>query len=81
MHLDIARTNADNDIVAVLLGKGDGMFQSQVKYSTGSSPMSVTAADFNHDKKLDLAIANNNDNNTSVLLGNGDGTFQKPRTF
>ncbi|HMD84060.1 MAG TPA: choice-of-anchor D domain-containing protein [Terriglobia bacterium] len=64
--------------VSILLGNGDGTFQSQVQYATGSSPYSIATADFNGDGKLDLAVTNSDPtaNSVSILLGNGDGTFQ-----
>jgi hypothetical protein len=42
----------------------------------GSTPTTVTNADFNADGKMDLAAQNAGSNNVSVRLGNGDGTFQ-----
>ncbi len=56
-------------------------------FPTGTSPSSVTNADFNGDGKKDLAVANFGDvdssdpsqnvpGDVSVMLGNGDGTFQ-----
>ena len=54
--------------VILLLGNGDGTFQSAIQLSVKASI--VIAADVNLDGKLDL-IANGN-----LLLGNGDGTFQ-----
>ena len=62
--------------VSVLLGNGDGTFQSAVNYTAGFAPFEVTAGDLNGDGKADLAIANSGSNNLSVLLGNGDGTFK-----
>src|SRR5258708_8315896 len=63
--------------VSVLLGNGDGTFQSQVEYATGEAPYDVAIADFNADGKLDLAVANasSSANSVSILLGNGEGTF------
>jgi hypothetical protein len=55
--------------VAILLGKGDGTFQSPVDYPSGALS-ALVAADLNGDSKLDLVTGG------SVLLGNGDGTFQ-----
>jgi hypothetical protein len=65
--------------VAVLLGNGDGTFQSAVTYST-----SISIADLNHDGRPDLVVANvscpgnlcGSPGGLSVLLGNGDGSFQ-----
>jgi hypothetical protein len=74
--LDLAAANNGDNTVSVLLGNGDGTFQTQVRYPTPSGPHSLIAADFNGDGKLDLAVANENASSASILLGNGDGTFQ-----
>lgn len=62
--------------VSVLLGNGDGTFQTHVEHNAGAGPSAVAAVDFNGDGKADLAVANNADGTVSVLLGKGDGTFQ-----
>jgi len=62
--------------VTVLLGNGNGTFQSPATYITGNQPTSVALADLDGDDKLDLAVANGSSGSISVLLGNGDGTFQ-----
>jgi hypothetical protein len=62
--------------VSILLGNGDGTFQTHVDYATGTQPKSVRVADFNGDRKLDLAVVNFGDNTVSILLGRGDGTFE-----
>ena len=63
-------------IVAILLGNGDGTFQTHMDYTAGNGAYSAAIGDFNGDGKLDLAVANSGNDNVSVLLGNGDGTFQ-----
>ncbi|MEA3297789.1 MAG: VCBS repeat-containing protein, partial [candidate division Zixibacteria bacterium] len=73
---DLATANFYDDNVSILLGNGDGTFQSAVNYATGSAPWSVFSIDFNGDNINDLATANGNSDNVSILLGNGDGTFQ-----
>ncbi len=77
--LDLAVTASTFDrgggAVSLLLGKGDGTFQSAVSYLTGNDPFAVVAADFNHDGVLDLAFINGDVNRVSVLLGNGNGIF------
>jgi len=76
-----------NGTVSVLLGNGDGTFQTAVVYDPGGFfPISVAVADVNGDGKPDLIVANECGDSTclmsapngtvSVLLGNGDGTFQ-----
>ena len=67
--------------MSVLLGNGNGTFQTQQTFATGVGPVSVAVADVNGDGKLDLVVANRTSNTVSVLLGNGDGTFQAQQTF
>jgi hypothetical protein len=79
----------DGGSVAVMLGNGDGTFQSAVTYASGGqTPLSVVVADVNGDDKPDLLVVNRcgnngclNDSLASVLLGNGDGTFQAAVTY
>jgi Bacterial Ig-like domain (group 3)/FG-GAP-like repeat len=71
--------------VGVLLGNGDGTFQTPVRYvSGGTGASSVFVKDVNGDGNPDLLVANacgNNGNfgcmigSVGVLLGNGNGTF------
>jgi Big-like domain-containing protein/VCBS repeat protein/FG-GAP repeat protein len=67
---------------AVLLGNGDGTFQSAVNYDAGGRPTSSLAVDdVNGDGRPDIVMVNWNrgvPSTTNVLLGNGDGTFQSP---
>jgi hypothetical protein len=90
--LDVLLANACNDnntcsrgAASVLLGNGDGTFQTGVSYDTGAQDaFFVVAADVNGDGKLDLLVGNEcavsdcSNGSASVLLGNGDGTFQTP---
>ena len=59
--------------VAVLVGNGNGTFQTPVTYAVNGSPVALAAADINKDGKLDLVAGGNG---ISTLLGNGNGTFQ-----
>jgi hypothetical protein len=63
--------------LGVLLGNGDGTFQSVIPYSPGASLGQIALADVNGDGKLDVVTTSGN-TNAMVLLGNGDGTFQAP---
>jgi Bacterial Ig-like domain (group 3)/FG-GAP-like repeat len=85
----ICNTGGD---AAVLLGNGDGTFQSAVAYGSGGyEAYFISVADVNDDGNPDLLVGNlcsgNNfsscpgadaptDATVGVLLGNGDGTFQ-----
>ena len=70
--LDLAVANSGSmnvgNKVSILVGKGDGTFQSQVDYGVGWGPRSVTAGHWNGDDKLDLAVANSGSMNVSILL-------------
>jgi hypothetical protein len=90
---DIAVVNSGSGTVDVLLGNGDGTFQTAVGYSTtGTGPDSVAIKDVNGDGKPDLVVINmcsgavvgifcSGEAAMNVLLGNGDGTFQPPLTY
>jgi FG-GAP-like repeat len=60
--------------VTLLLGNGDGTFQSATTLASSDYPTGVATGDFNNDTKPDLAVSNI-DGPVSVFLGNGDGTF------
>lgn len=80
--IDVVTVNMPNGIdqpgtVSVLLGNGDGTFQTHVDYSVGDFPTGIVAGDFNDDGKTDLAITNEFDATVSILYGRGDGTFQQ----
>ena len=79
--LDMAVADVGDNTVSILLGNGDGTFQSQSTFPTGVAPDAIVAGDFNGDGKLDLGVANFTDNTISILLGNGDGTFTAGRTI
>ena len=48
----------DSSQVTILLGKGDGTFQSGRNFEVGRGPRSVVVGDFNGDDRPDLAVAN-----------------------
>ena len=70
-----------NNNFSIILGNGDGSFQTQVKYTAGTNPNGITGGDLNGDGNLDLVTVNYTSNNVSVLAGNGDGTFQSHVDF
>ncbi|MFA6001902.1 MAG: VCBS repeat-containing protein, partial [Thermoleophilia bacterium] len=55
---DLAVANQSSNDVSVLIGNGNGGFDSAGNTGVGSQPSSVTTGDFNGDGKADLAEAN-----------------------
>lgn len=72
---DLAAAAAGGNEAAVMLGNGDGTFQTAVTYATGTNPSAIAAADINQDGFIDLVTADAGSNSISILLGKGDGTF------
>ncbi len=68
---DLAVADFTSATVSILLGKGDGTFQTPSRTAIPTAGTLLVTADFNGDGKLDVATSN-----SDVLLGNGDGTFQ-----
>lgn len=67
--------------LSLLMGNGNGTFQSAVTLRTVSRPHAVLAGDFNADGNADLAVTGGNGFgplNLHILIGNGNGTFMKP---
>jgi len=72
--VDLAAADEDGQNVSILLGNGDGTFQSPVQYSTSPyGPRYIVVGDFNGDGIPDLLTGDG-----TLLIGNGDGTFQPP---
>lgn len=74
--LDVVVANNGSSNLNILLGNGDGSFQTTMSTTlSGTQPTAVILADFNSDQKFDFATADLNGNSVSVKLGNGNGGF------
>jgi hypothetical protein len=70
----------DDGGVSILLGNGDGTYQTAKTFAAGKNPCpalpcGMTFGDFDSDGKMDVAVPNST-NAVSILFGNGDGTLQ-----
>jgi hypothetical protein len=90
--LDVAVSNAKRNSISVILGNGDGTFntqQIQAWYAPkGMGFFAIAAGDVNGDGRQDLVIGHEGSSRLphpqeyiDVLLGNGNGTFTAPFTF
>jgi hypothetical protein len=64
--------------VSVLLGNGNGTFQTPV--TSSGVVLFMAAADFNKDGRVDLVVTNGY-TSLNIMLGNGDGTFAVASTY
>jgi hypothetical protein len=81
-HLDLAVAYQEDSNsyqrggVSLLLGNGDGTFQTPRSYALGFPSHSLAVGDFDGDGHLDLAMIDDLSGTVAVLLGKGDGSFQ-----
>jgi Tfp pilus tip-associated adhesin PilY1 len=81
VDLAVASADSHGGGLNILLGNGDGTFQSPVCYPAGPFPVTVAVADLNGDGNPDVVVESpfiysGGNGSVAVLLGNGDGTFQ-----
>jgi hypothetical protein len=80
--LDIAVTNYSGTAINVLLGNGDGTFQTPIVTSSPINPIGLVGGDFNRDGKLDLALTSwDTGGALTIFTGNGNGTFAVGNTY
>ncbi len=75
---DLIVANSVDNTVSVLLGVGDGTFETQTAYQLGAGvdPVWITPGTFNtkNDSLIDLAVLNKVSGSVSMLLGQPDTT-------
>jgi len=65
---DVVTANDFSDDVSVLLGNGDGSFQTPIFFMAGDRTFFVAVADLDGDNRPDLVTANVNSDDVSVLI-------------
>ncbi len=88
-HLDLVVANfgnfPTNGDVSLLLGNGDGSFQSPLNFAAGDFPASIAVADFNGDGNPDAAVVNFGTTlgtpSISEMLGDGKNRFGKSKSI
>ncbi|MGH9374546.1 MAG: choice-of-anchor D domain-containing protein, partial [Terriglobia bacterium] len=68
LDLAVANSNGGDNTVSILLGNGDGTFQSQSVFSTGPQPRGMVMADFDHSGRLGVAVADSGSGKVTVFL-------------
>jgi hypothetical protein len=78
--LDVAVPLEFSDQVQIMLGNGDGTFNSGPPVNAPGASFMTVLEDLNHDGILDLATISSNiisgENAVAIFFGNGDGTFR-----
>ena len=77
---DLAISNGGDNTITVLLGDGAGGFANPpgLLYTTGSTPVWITAAKLTTGGHLDIIAVDADSKQVEVFRGNGTGTFQAP---
>ena len=79
-HVDSTVNNQARSTISLLLGNGDGTFQTQtaVDLPASSGPVALLSGKFNSTSltdNIDLAVLNQTAKNVTILLGDGTGGF------
>jgi uncharacterized protein (TIGR03437 family) len=74
--------NGGRSKIEILLGNGDGTFQTPILIDSNTAPPMIAITDLNGDGKADLVMADCCGlSEAGFMLGNGDGTFQPESQF
>lgn len=79
--IDLAIANHQARNISILFGNGNGTFQPQIMYKSGTDPISLIVKDLNNAQALDLVVANQEDNSISIFVNSMDRTFPLDRNL
>src|ERR1700733_11970331 len=82
-NLDLAIADLFGGRVAILLGNGDGTFQTPRTFPV-ANPVEIATGDFNEDGNEDLAVTESNgtgDGSLAIFLGDGKGGFEPSASY
>lgn len=79
--LDLVTGNTQASTVSVLIGNGDGTFQSRVDYAVGANVRGLALLDADGDGDMDIAACAFGAGHVAVLLNDGTGAFGSLSTF
>jgi hypothetical protein len=66
---DIAVANYNSNNVSILLGNGNGTFQTAVNYGVANGPFTVVVGDINGDGKADVITSNQKQQQCQRITG------------
>jgi hypothetical protein len=72
---DLAVASVDGNGVWILLGNGDGSFQSGQAIAVGMEPHGLGVLDVDGDGDTDVVAANHGSNNLALAINDGSGVF------
>jgi hypothetical protein len=79
--VDIAVVSADEDLVLIARGNGDGTFGASQEIALGSEPHGVAVLDADGDGDTDVAVAVRGGNHVALMRNDGSGVFGAPTQF